>query len=84
METSVIIIVLAGFVGTTAMTAFIYACGLLMGKEFSEPKFLSELLDSRQGKSSHNTLGWALHYGIGLVFALGMWGYTVLTHGEPT
>lgn len=63
-------IVLAGTVGTSAMTLFSYAVSEYIDKNFKEPRVLGTLLERVlfTGRRTTEPAGWLLHYGMGLVF----------------
>jgi hypothetical protein len=60
-------------VGTSVMTMFSYALGIMRKKKFSEPALLNELISCFKQKWAGAlvpTAGWFLHYFIGLLFIL--------------
>jgi hypothetical protein len=75
------------FVGTSLMTMFSYAVGMIRRKKFSEPDLLNELL-SRLKKKSFRSLvpiaGWFLHYFIGLLFIISYHLYWRESNSNPT
>lgn len=69
--------ILAGFIGTFAMTVFIRVMGMLTGNPFSVPRILGSLLTANTGPSgkvaqrlSVFLLGTVVHYIIGILFAV--------------
>ncbi|MCD2421825.1 hypothetical protein LQ567_03570 [Niabella pedocola] len=69
--------ILAGIMGTLAMTLFIRLTGMATGSPFSVPRILGSLLTSStspSGKASQRLpvllLGTAVHYVIGILFTL--------------
>lgn len=69
--------ILAGIIGTFAMTLFIRLIGKITGNPFSVPRLLGSLLTSRispSGKISQRLpvflLGTVVHYAIGILFTL--------------
>lgn len=77
-------ILTAGLVGTTLMTIFSKTLGLILAKEFSEPKLLAELFSKQRFGKKDKFMGWLAHYLIGIFFAWGIWFYTFLTNGDYT
>src|SRR5690606_13093358 len=64
-------ILLAGFVGTSAMTLFSYRVSRSKNKNFREPQLLNELIDRLPQNASQKYpkfAGWGIHYTIGLFF----------------
>ncbi|ELR71662.1 hypothetical protein C900_02398 [Fulvivirga imtechensis AK7] len=67
-------VILAGAIGTTAMTAFSYAISAARGKQFREPELLNKLtrrIEERlEIRRRHNDVeGWLMHYLVGLLFS---------------
>lgn len=64
--------ILAGLVGTTAMTAFSYAVSALKKDNFKEPELLNILIQKQpdNNKVNRNSFaGWLLHYSVGCIWA---------------
>jgi len=76
----------AGIIGTTLMTGFSKIWGMLLSKEFSEPKLLTDLMRPfiKKTKAKNNFIGWLVHYLIGILFAWGIYMYTTTSNGEYT
>jgi hypothetical protein len=68
----VVKIVLAGTVGTSAMTIYSYLVSSARNKNFREPALLAEMIQKINPsirKSDAQTIGWIVHYGVGVFFA---------------
>ena len=71
-QTQVVKIALAGIVGTSAMTIYSYLLSNSRNKNFREPALLAEMvgkLNSSISKKDAQTIGWVMHYGVGVFFA---------------
>lgn len=63
----------AGISGTTAMTAFSYVLSEAKEKNFKEPLLLANMIRSLMPhlhKENAYKAGWAVHYSVGIFFAL--------------
>jgi Na+/H+ antiporter NhaA len=75
------------FVGTSLMTIFSYAIGIIRKKKFSEPALLNELISRLKQKSLGALVpiaGWFLHYLIGLLFIISYHLYWRESDSHPT
>ena len=75
------------FVGTSLMTMFSYAIGIIRKKKFSEPALLNELISRLKQKSLGALVpiaGWFLHYFIGLLFVISYQLYWRESDSHPT
>ena len=75
------------FVGTSLMTMFSYAIGMIRKKKFSEPALLNELISRLNQKPSDALVpvaGWFLHYFIGLLFIISYQLYWHESDSHPT
>lgn len=65
---------MAAVFGTTLMTAFSYLISGFRGKRFKEPQLLNELIARADfidfSPSKEHTIGWLLHYKVGLMFCI--------------
>jgi len=81
-------IISGAVIGTSLMTLFSYAMSRLRKKQFGEPALLNELLvRARLIKfisSRNHPAGWAIHYGVGLLFVIGYHVIAYLTDIEVT
>jgi len=76
---------IASLVGTTLMTIFSMVLGILMSKEFSEPKLLQVMFRPKnKNLRRKNEIGWITHYLMGVFFAWSIWFCTDLIGGEYT
>ena len=70
----IIRLVVAGIVATSVMTAFSYIVANIRNRQFREPELLNIVLSSsdllRVDLSKKSSVGWILHYLIGLIFVV--------------
>ena len=68
-------IIIAGIVGTTAMTLYSYIISRKERQQYVEPVLLNKLIDGSENlpdiedKKAHPA-GWLAHYGIGILFVI--------------
>lgn len=68
-------LLIAAAVGTSFMTLYSYIISKKENDEFLEPELLNELIDGSDNlpaikETETHPAGWALHYGVGLLFVL--------------
>jgi hypothetical protein len=59
----------AGLAGTTAMTIFSYLLSKKRRSNFMEPELLAKMAAAPLGKPLALVGGWAVHYGVGVLFS---------------